>query len=231
MSRFTSLVIRLDWDTLQYRALWCFPGTTVIEVRNFSKLSFKNLKCYFSKGDGDLPDDDRLAIQSIYGSRDGSKQWGPNTRERRPYVTRPTTTTTVTTRRTTTTRRPYARPYNPRRTDSNYPPKNPDKPRYYPSVKTTQATTTTPHHQNHHHHHNKHHEKPETCNTSYDAITIIRGETFIFKNRYLWRIGKEGLHNGYPHEITKIWGELPHNLHHIDTVYENKRRQIVFFIG
>lgn len=26
-------------------------------------------------------------------------------------------------------------------------------------------------------------DKPETCNTSYDAITIIRGELFIFKDR------------------------------------------------
>lgn len=60
---------------------------------------------------------------------------------------------------------------------------------------------------------------------------MIRGEIFIFKNRYLWRIGNEGLLPGYPHEIMKMWNELPTTLTHIDTVYENKRRQIVFFIG
>lgn len=172
----------------------------------------------------------RIAIQSIYGSRDGSKQWGPNNRDRRPYYTR----TTTSTQRTTTTRRYVPpRPYNPERTngkrvESNNPPKNPERPRYYPSVRTTQSTTSRTHHR---HHNKNNHDKPETCNTSYDAITIIRGEIFIFKGRYLWRIGNEVLHAGYPHEITKIWSQLPHNLHKIDTVYENKRRQIVFFVG
>jgi hypothetical protein len=183
------------------------------------------------RGDGDLPDDDRFAIQSIYGSRDGLKQWGPNNgRERRPFYNRPSTTHTP--KITSTTKRYNLRPIYPdkpkgRRIDSNYPPKNPEKPRYYPSIATTHATTT----RSHHHHHNKHNDKPETCNTSYDAITIIRGEIFIFKGRYLWRVGSDGLHDGYPHEITKMWRELPRDMTHIDSVYENKRRQIVFFIG
>lgn len=63
-----------------------------------------------------------------------------------------------------------------------------------PPTRTTTTTTITPnkswHHHNNHHHQkfnkNNNHpkkEKPETCNTSYDAITIIRNELFIFKDR------------------------------------------------
>lgn len=183
---------------------------------------------FFKKGDGDLPEDDKIAIQSIYGSRDGAKQWGPNSgRGRRPYQTKLTTTTL----KPTTTRRFNPKPIYPdkphRRLDSNYPPRTPEKPRYYPSIPTTHATTT----RSRQHHNNQHHDKPETCNTSYDAITIIRGEIFIFKGRYLWRVGNDGLHDGYPHEITKMWSELPRDLTHVDSVYENKKRQIVFFIG
>lgn len=36
---------------------------------------------------------------------------------------------------------------------------------------------------------------------------------------------------GYPHEINKMWRELPRDLIKVDAVYENKKRQIVFFIG
>ncbi len=77
------------------------------------------------------------------------------------------------------TERPY-KPY-PR-----YPPKAPhptDYPRYYPDrprPHTTSTTTTTTQRPFRHH---PHADKPETCNTSYDAITIIRGELFIFKDR------------------------------------------------
>lgn len=183
------------------------------------------------RGDGDLPEDDRLAIQEIYGARDGLRQWGPSSRHR--YYTKKTTTTAVPTTRPTTrrytTRRVYAdrRDYERRRNsfDNNYP----QKPRYYPSSVTTLPTTRRP---STRHHPNKDPKRPDTCNTAYDSITMIRGEIFIFKDRYLWRIGNEGrLLDGYPHEIVKMWSELPHSLTHIDSVYENKRRQIVFFIG
>lgn len=187
------------------------------------------------RGDGDLPEDDKIAIQQLYGSRDG-KIWGPNP-GRRHYYTSPTTTTT---RPTTTTTRATTRRYYPDRRytnesprRNNYPTRNPNHPRYYPAETTTTTTTASPPTTRGYHHHNRqhNHDKPDTCNTSYDAITIIRGEVFIFKGRYLWRIGNDGLINGYPYEINKMWWALPKNLTHVDAVYENKRRQIVFFIG
>lgn len=36
---------------------------------------------------------------------------------------------------------------------------------------------------------------------------------------------------GYPHEIRRLWSRLPENLTHVDAVYENKDRKIIFFIG
>lgn len=36
---------------------------------------------------------------------------------------------------------------------------------------------------------------------------------------------------GYPSEIRQHWRDLPEDMTHIDTVYENKEMQIVFFIG
>lgn len=187
------------------------------------------------RGDGDLPEDDRIAIQQLYGARDG-KVWGPNPGRRHHYTSTTTRTTTTTTQRTRpTTRRYYPeRRTEPRRNYNEHPTRSPNHPRYYPAETTTAATTTTQRTSQHHQHHHNHHpqnDKPDTCNTSYDAITIIRGEIFIFKGRYLWRIGNDGLMNGYPYEITKMWRELPRDLTHVDTVYENKRQQIVFFIG
>lgn len=184
------------------------------------------------RGDGDLPEDDKLAIQSIYGSRGDGKQWGPA--NKRPYATRTTSSTppTTTTRRSTTRRKHADRKHyessGRRNSVDTYYPRNRDRPRYSPS---TTSTTLAPSTRHHNVHHNNRHQKPDTCNTSYDAITIIRGEIFIFKGRYLWRIGTEGLQNGYPYEIAKMWNELPLGLDHVDSVYENKRRQIVFFIG
>lgn len=49
--------------------------------------------------------------------------------------------------------------------------------------------------------------------------------------KYLWRIGENGLHSGYPYEITRVWKKLPSDFTHVDAVYENKDRKIVFFIG
>lgn len=36
---------------------------------------------------------------------------------------------------------------------------------------------------------------------------------------------------GYPHEIRRLWNRLPEDFTHVDAVYENKDRKIIFFIG
>lgn len=143
----------------------------------------------------ELHDDDKLAIQQLYGARE--KQWGKNVGYRPDHrwptmkpPTRPPTTTTTTT--TTEAPRPTHRPY----------------------------PTPAPHPQ-----------IPDTCNTSYDAISIIRREIFIFKGKYTWRVGDEGLHRGYPALAERLWKDLPSDFKQIDAVYERLDKKIVFFIG
>jgi len=76
---------------------------------------------------------------------------------------------------------------------------------------------------------------PSTCDTSYDAISLIRDELFIFKGRYFWRINSTPNDNrllkGYPSLITNMWQQLPHNLTHVDAVFEYDEIEILFFIG
>ncbi|XP_049873115.1 matrix metalloproteinase-14-like [Pectinophora gossypiella] len=151
-----------------------------------------------------------------------------NTTEEHPRRThhypRPTETTTH-----PPTRRPHYpnvrpeypyRPYNPTDRNHDYPKK---KPYLYPEKTTTAKTThigvVTPS------------DKPDTCDTSYDAVALIRGELFIFKNRYHWRIGANGRYPGYPIEITRMWPSLPKGLTHVDAVYERPDKKIAFFVG
>ncbi|KAH8375256.1 hypothetical protein KR200_004034 [Drosophila serrata] len=86
-------------------------------------------------------------------------------------------------------------------------------------------------HRNQGSHHKPRKPKPDSCMTYYDAISMIRGELFIFRGPFLWRIGSEGLYRGYPTETRRHWAALPENFTKVDAVYENKQRQIVFFIG
>ncbi|KAF2899798.1 hypothetical protein ILUMI_06396 [Ignelater luminosus] len=144
---------------------------------------------------------------------------------------------------------PHQNPYNPNKV---YPPKQypehtppdrriPHRPPFYPE-KTPETTTTytypnyprrypertrRPTHTNY----PKERAPPDTCDTNYDAISVIRTEVFIFKDRYFWRIGDNGLLPGYPAEITRMWRDLPRNLTHVDAVYERPDNKIVFFIG
>lgn len=77
--------------------------------------------------------------------------------------------------------------------------------------------------------------RPSNCDSSYDAISLIRDELFIFKGRYFWRVNSTPNDNrllkGYPSLITNMWQKLPPNLTHVDAVYEHNEVEIVFFIG
>ncbi|ODN04391.1 Matrix metalloproteinase-16, partial [Orchesella cincta] len=82
--------------------------------------------------------------------------------------------------------------------------------------------------------------RPSTCDSSYDAISLIRDELFIFRGRYFWRINStpnspnkhdNRLLKGYPSLITIMWQQLPANISHVDAVYEHNEVEIVFFIG
>ncbi|XP_054724008.1 matrix metalloproteinase-2-like [Uloborus diversus] len=74
---------------------------------------------------------------------------------------------------------------------------------------------------------------PDVCNTSIDAISVIRSEVFVFKGKYFWRLDKNHtLRAGYPVSIDRFWFDLPANLTHVDAVYERPTdTKIVFFVG
>uniref|UniRef100_A0A0K8T5Z3 Peptidase metallopeptidase domain-containing protein n=1 Tax=Lygus hesperus TaxID=30085 RepID=A0A0K8T5Z3_LYGHE len=161
-------------------------------------------------GEFDLSDDDRYGIQQIYGAKD--RLWGKNTGDK-PVHRWPL-------------RPPTLAP--PRGWDPQVPVT--EKPRTTtttttPTTTTTRRTTTTASPWG------TDSERPDTCNTAYDAVSIIRKEVYIFKGKYIWRLGNRGLYAGYPALTTRLWNNLPASLTRVDAVYERLDKKIVFFIG
>ncbi|XP_046391248.1 matrix metalloproteinase-2-like [Ischnura elegans] len=74
-------------------------------------------------------------------------------------------------------------------------------------------------------------EIPDRCNTNYDAISMIRGELYIFKDRYFWRINDHADPKIQLIQTKSFFHNLPENFSHIDAVYERSDQKIVFFIG
>lgn len=72
--------------------------------------------------------------------------------------------------------------------------------------------------------------KPDKCDTSFDAIGIIRNELMVFKGVYMWRFRDGHLLQGYPVEFYRMWPELE-PFDHIDAVFERKDGKFVFFVG
>ncbi|XP_034189072.2 matrix metalloproteinase-2 [Osmia lignaria lignaria] len=190
----------------------------------------------------ELPEDDRHGIQQMYGAPE-EKLWAnlPALPER-PTTPRTTMTSVGTTYRPWRTRptRPnhYPNEEQPRR-PNHYPQKpdyrterpeeRPSRP-HKPHRHHTTTTTTTTMRPRHRWTQPPRIDVPDKCDTSYDAISIIRTEIFVFKGRYLWRIGEHGLYEGYPAEITRLFN-LSENIDHVDAVYERPDKKIVFFIG
>ncbi|XP_055935789.1 matrix metalloproteinase-2-like [Argiope bruennichi] len=74
---------------------------------------------------------------------------------------------------------------------------------------------------------------PDMCNTSIDAISVIRREAFIFKGRHFWRMDmNRTVKAGYPVLIERFWHTLPIDIEKVDAVYERPiDTKIVFFTG
>jgi hypothetical protein len=107
-------------------------------------------------------------------------------------------------------------PNNPRKTTRRITTTTTPRPRIRPTNAPPPTTTSAP--------------KPDKCNTSYDAIAIIRNELMIFKGVWMWRFRDGRLLQGYPVEFSRMWSELQH-FDHIDAAFEKKDGHFVFFSG
>lgn len=164
---------------------------------------------------GELPDDDRIGIQAIYG------QVQPHWRQTKPTTTTSTTTST-TTERPTRIYYPYYGPkdrpsYPTRHPNSNYPnerrPSDADRPedrhtrRPYHTTKRYPVTTSAPRRYPGtavtHNVHISRGPKVDACNMDYDAISIIRGEIYIFKDQV--RIANLSYNFLYIHDFFKMF--------------------------
>lgn len=68
------------------------------------------------------------------------------------------------------------------------------------------------------------------CTHTFDAITKIRGDVYIFKGKYFWRWTSGGLRDSKPIPISHFWYHFPEES--IDAVFERKRdSKIMFFKG
>uniref|UniRef100_A0A8C8S5Y0 Peptidase metallopeptidase domain-containing protein n=1 Tax=Pelusios castaneus TaxID=367368 RepID=A0A8C8S5Y0_9SAUR len=76
-------------------------------------------------------------------------------------------------------------------------------------------------------------EFPDHCSSSIDAVAQIRGETFLFKGRYFWRLShSRHLASLRPALSAAFWRGLPRSLSKVDAVYERPTdHRILFFSG
>ncbi|XP_027007771.2 matrix metalloproteinase-17b [Tachysurus fulvidraco] len=84
-----------------------------------------------------------------------------------------------------------------------------------------------------HRHTHSHQDSPslDRCNTSFDAVAKIRGETFFFKGLSMWRVNRGGLVSQRAVSVQKLWAALPTSMPPLRAVLERHEDHAIIFIS
>ncbi|XP_035807584.1 matrix metalloproteinase-17b isoform X2 [Amphiprion ocellaris] len=86
-----------------------------------------------------------------------------------------------------------------------------------------------PRHRSHHHH--RHGTSTDRCNTIFDAVAKIRGETFFFRGLTMWRVSAGGLVSDWGASVRRLWRGLPPDLPRLHAVLERQSDHAIIFIS